>query len=141
MLHDGTATTDFMRGLSKICKKQAALHSVKRAGMRASISDVCVREGSLRFSYTLERVELGAVWLFKPIAHLTISYMDGARKPLWREDRRISVDRAFAGAQQHSMVTSISAHPPADARFFSVELRGFGLATGQTVIPGRTGKR
>jgi hypothetical protein len=109
--------------------------------MRASISDIRVRGESLDFRYTLHRVELLAPYLFRPDATLRIRYLDAKGQPVGREKYvRFAVDGAFRDMLKPSMCTAISILIPAQARYFSVELSGFGLSLRRMVLPPQTGK-
>jgi len=120
----------------RILMAQGAPCSATRYGLRASISNVCVLRNSLDFRYTLEFVKCGAPWVLKPMAAtVTISYFDVKRQLISRDKKWFAIETAFANKQKTSMTTPVVASVPAKARFFSVELTGFSLATGQIALP------
>jgi hypothetical protein len=124
------------RGLYKMMMEDAAARSGTKDGYRASVSNVLADGGSLRFQYTLQR-QANGLWCFlKAYAILTVSYFDADRKALGEpKDVLIGVDDDFDEMRKTSMVVSVSVSAPPGAAFFSVELRGFKLATGQIVMP------
>jgi hypothetical protein len=103
-------------------------------GMRVSVSSVKSNINLLSFDYTLKRGEY-APFVFRSSSMLTISYFDGQHNRLQHKDRKwIAIDALFITWDRDSTTASVKVTIPRNARFFSVELNGFGLVSDQIKI-------